>query len=373
MATYRKVLTKAGIPRFSAIIKFNSFRVSKTFSKKSYAKEWAVTAEDLINKAKAKNQAPKTPDELRAIVNGVTNSAKPFNELVKEYFANYSGKDTSRVTRVCYWQDALSITPLENISVSLIQKHLDKLASGKALINAGFDENGKKRLATLNKKRSPATINRYKMALSAVLNFAVKREYIHKNPCHKIDSLKESKGRERYLSDSERERLLEACKQSKWDKLYCLVLLAMTTGARRGELFKLRWNDINVKDRTAKLYDTKNGEDRTIPITQIAFQELMKHYVIGDDLILNSEKRRFTVKYFYSAWIQALKLAGITDFRFHDLRHTAASYFVMNGASLYETGEILGHKSVQTTKRYAHLSENHKLETVDNVFSKIGL
>ena len=70
-------------------------------------------------------------------------------------------------------------------------------------------------------------------------------------------------------------------------------------------------------------------------------------------------------------WYDVLKDAQVEDFRFHDLRHTAASYLVMNGATLYETGEVLGHKSIQTTKRYAHLSTAHKSSLTERIFSEV--
>ena len=92
---------------------------------------------------------------------------------------------------------------------------------------------------------------------------------------------------------------------------------------------------------------------------------------VGTGLVFPSETRpgqHFEVR---KHWCAALDTAGIEDFRFHDLRHSAASYLVMNGATLNETAEVLGHKSIQTTMRYAHLSTEHKAKLTERIFGAL--
>jgi len=147
-------------------------------------------------------------------------------------------------------------------------------------------------------------------------------------------------------------------------------VLAITTGARRGELLGLKWTDIDFQRRTATLHKTKNGDKRVLPLPTPAITELMKFRQTNGLVFpgLRKPHRPFDP---HNVFKKALEEAGIHNFRFHDLRHSAASYLVMNGATLYETGEVLGHKSIETTKRYAHLSIEHKAQLTERVMTGI--
>jgi integrase len=129
--------------------------------------------------------------------------------------------------------------------------------------------------------------------------------------------------------------------------MYLLVLLAITTGMRKSELLNLRWEAINFDKGLAILYTTKNGETRINPIPNVALNELKKFRQIGNGLIFFSANNTEKPFDFRKQWYSSLKRADITGFRFHDLRHTAASYLVMAGATLHEAGQLLGHKSEQ--------------------------
>ncbi|MGZ8907399.1 MAG: site-specific integrase, partial [Methylobacter sp.] len=167
------------------------------------------------------------------------------------------------------------------------------------------------------------------------------------------------------------DRLFDTCKTSTWPRLYILVLLATCTGMRKSEMLNLKWRDIDFEQGLAFLPTTKNGSPRLTPIPTPALNELKKVRGIGSALVFPSELKPSQPMDFKKHWAKALKQANIEDFRFHDLRHTAASYLVMRGATLHETGEILGHKDLQTTKRYAHLSTEHKRGVAERVMSKI--
>ena len=176
---------------------------------------------------------------------------------------------------------------------------------------------------------------------------------------------------ERFLDDRERKALLSSCQESTWDKLYLVVLMAITTGMRKAELANLRWTDINFDKGLAKLATTKNGSPRINPIPATALDELKKFRQVGNGLIFVSSYDLEKPFDFRVQWKRALQRANIKNFRFHDLRHTAASFLVMGGASLHETAEILGHKSTQTTRRYAHLSTDHKSALTERVMGTI--
>jgi integrase len=132
-------------------------------------------------------------------------------------------------------------------------------------------------------------------------------------------------------------------------------------GGGRGELLTLRWSNVDLKRGRLTFPNTKNRETRTVPLPSFALEVLTRHaaqrYGSGRFVFPNAtDKGPLGIR---TAFKFALKHAGVKDFRFHDLRHTAASYLAMNGASLLEIAEILGHKTLAMVKRYAHLCEAH--------------
>jgi len=222
-------------------------------------------------------------------------------------------------------------------------------------------------------KRSPATVNRYLAALSHALNVAAREwGWLETNPATKVRKCKEPRGRVRYLSDDERERLLEACRKSRNPQLYPVVLLALSTGMRQGEIMNLTWPDVDLHNGFLILHETKNGERRRVPLVGPALEVLREHAKVRrlDSPLVFPGKTGKPAE-LRNAWLKALKEAGIEDFRFHDLRHTTASYLAMSGASLGEIAEILGHKTLAMVKRYAHLSESHTRSVLERTMGKV--
>jgi integrase len=216
-------------------------------------------------------------------------------------------------------------------------------------------------------KRKGSTVNRYLAALSHVFTVSIKEyHWCETNPVLAIRKPKESKGRVRFLTDEERDRLLTACQTSRNPYLYTVVVLALSTGARKMELLNLRWADVDFKRKTLTFRDTKNGETRAVPLTGHALDVMIYHAQvrrIDTSLVFPNERGNKPVD-IRSAWKVVLKRADITNFKFHDTRHSAASYLAMNGASLAELAEILGHKTFSMVKRYAHLSQAHTASVV---------
>jgi integrase len=216
---------------------------------------------------------------------------------------------------------------------------------------------------------SRATCNRYLAALSHVFTMAVREfEWCSENPVVNVRRLQEPRGRVRFLDEEERSALLDACKSGGDRRLYPLVLLAISTGARQGELLGLRWRDVDLARRVAVLHHTKNKDRRALPLAEPAIgalEELRKVRRLDSDLVFAGRKGQalFPRKAFGSA----LARAGIVDFRFHDLRHTAASYLAMSGATLAEIAEILGHRTLAMVKRYAHLTDAHTAGVVERM------
>src|SRR5262249_2823728 len=151
--------------------------------------------------------------------------------------------------------------------------------------------------------------------------------------------------------------------------LHAIVVLALATGARRGELQGLRWPDVDLKRGTLTFHETKNGERRAVPLTGPALTLMHQHAKVRrlDTMLVfpdGTGKRALGIR---EAFEGAVKRANIADFRFHDLRHSFASYLAMNGASLLEIAEVLGHKTLAMVKRYAHLTEAHTRNVVERM------
>jgi len=184
-----------------------------------------------------------------------------------------------------------------------------------------------------------------------------------------MSRLREPRGRVRFLSDQERHRLLDASKKSKNTALYTIVVLALATGGRQQELLTLRWPDVDLRRGTLTFHQTKNGERRTIPLTGYALDLLKQHACVrhlATDRVFPAYTniKRCRIR---DAWNNTVRRADITDLHFHDLRHTFASYLAMNGASLLEIAEALGHKTLAMVKRYAHLTEGHTRGVVERM------
>jgi len=129
-----------------------------------------------------------------------------------------------------------------------------------------------------------------------------------------------------------------------------------------------------LKRRVITLHDTKNKERRLLPLAHYALQLMEAHSNVGNiasDLVFPSPSNSQRAWDSRSAWEVALKRANIQNFKFHDLRHSCASYLAMNGASLAEIAEVLGHKTLQMVKRYAHLSEAHTAKVVQSMNERI--
>ncbi|MBM4354672.1 MAG: hypothetical protein FJ109_12940 [Deltaproteobacteria bacterium] len=209
---------------------------------------------------------------------------------------------------------------------------------------------------------SPRTVNIEVQCLKVMLGKALRWGYIAANPAKGVHKFREPPGRVRYLSPDETERLLAACS----DKLRPIVIVALHTGMRRGEILGLTWEDVDFQQRTIRVADSKNGEARRVPMTDTVRDVLQQHqqHRSGDCpwVFPNDEgERRADVN---KAWQTARKRAKLADFRFHDLRHTAASYLAMAGVDLRAIQEILGHKTFAMTLRYSHLSPEHKAKAV---------
>lgn len=198
-------------------------------------------------------------------------------ELIDWYMTFYTGRDTTRVQRLTWWRDQLGAMALEAISDDNIHAAIEGLARQPARFFAGNDADGKPIFKAKHKPRAPATLNRYSAAIASVFTWAIKRRIAPKgwvHPCRGIEREAENNEKTKFLSDDERQRLLEACKASQWKRLYLLVLLALTTGGRRGELCGLRWRDVDFEHAVIHVGRSKNGDPKALPLVPAVVDQL---------------------------------------------------------------------------------------------------
>ena len=171
-----------------------------------------------------------------------------------------------------------------------------------------------------------------------------------KNPVEYLQLPSPHKSRKRRLMPSEKERLLTAASSQRNIYIGPIIEFAIETGMRRSEILKLRWCDVDLENGFASLYDTKNGEDRRVPLTKTARNVLLR--------LPKQDERVFPISAncVRLAWERCRNKAGILDLRFHDLRHEAVSQFFEMGMSVPEVALISGHKDVRQLFKYTHLN-----------------
>ncbi len=306
--------------------------------------------------------------ENRSILDLKKESQTTLKELTDLYEANFSHQSIWKGGKKRYVEKFLEVfgdeTKLDKIRYVDLETYRNKLRQS---------------ITVRGRLPSDASVNREMSALHHLFDKAVEWELIGVSPFDrgKTFFLKENNKRLRFLSKEEIDRLLAECPTH----LKRVVQCALLSGMRRGEILSLKWSQI--RNGFIYLQETKTNESREIPINDDLIQmfkeirreqqfksEFVFTYVAGSDKVLHGKrsdcdkepKRLVQVR---TAFKSAVRRAGIEDFRFHDLRHTFASHLIMNGASLKSVQELLGHKTMDMTMRYSHLSQEHKQNSIN--------
>jgi integrase len=348
MATIEKRTTDAGTS-YRVKVRLQGFAPeSATFERLTDAKTWAA----------------KTEADMRAGRHFGQSRRHTFKDLAEEYVPHAKDKP-----RLDYWLEVFGTDRLDAITAQRIKKEADKLLSEKT--------DRKDKATGEFKKRTGATVNRYLAALSSCLSYGVKEQgWLERNPMEKVRRPSENKGRVRFLSDDERGLLLAACRPHA--DLYLAVVLSLTTGARQSEIMGLRWPQIDFARQVISLSETKNGDRRALPLVGeplALLKERSKVRNLKDNRIFppTARAKKSENLNLRDAWAKALKQAGIEDFHWHDLRHTAASYLAMSGVSLVEIAKVLGHRTLAMVARYSHLSDGHIVATGQKLADRLGV
>lgn len=350
MATIQERKSHNGEISYRVMVRLKGFPIqTATFARKTDAKKWASQVESAIREGRHF----RTTEAKRHTLNDLV------QRYLKQILPTKPKSEYKQRQQLRWWADQIGSYCLADITPALIGEQRDKLHN---------------EITVRGKKRSTATVNRYLAAISHAFTIAVKEwGWLENNPMTKVRKLKEPRGRVRFLSDDERTKLLQACKESENQYLYLAVVLCLSTGGRKMEILGLRWDDIDLQRSIIILHETKNGERRILPLSGHALELIKQHSKvrrINTDLLFPNQKGNAPID-LRSPWETAIKNAAIEDFRFHDLRHSAASYLAMNGATMAEIAEVLGHKTLQMVKRYAHLSEAHTAKVVARMNEKI--
>lgn len=329
---------------------------SRTFEHKADAKTWAEKAASDLKRGR---DFPERQHQQRTL-----------GELIKLYRAE--GLPASCVhaygPHLDWWAARLGSYRLADIRPALIAPLREEIA---------------REPGPTNRRRGPYTVNRYLNTLSAVFSFGESEEvgWTDHNPVRKVKRKAEPEGRVRFLSrpadepTSELERLLDACQQSRNRDLLDLVQLGILTGMREGEILGLRRSQVRLNEGGITLTAdvTKGDEARFVPLVGPALAIVTRRFESGrQDYLFAPRRRRASrgvPRFPHEAWAIALRTAGITNFRFHDLRHTHASYLAMTGASIRELMDALGHKTPAMAVRYSHLADSHKREVAERVLN----
>jgi len=345
MATITKFKKKDGSISFKSRIRLKGFPTqTATFRRKSDALKWSSRVESALREGRYFPESESSKHTL--------------SEAIARYRRDIlPNKSRTTIPRQDYqlgwWDEQLGKKKLSQIEPSLIVEYRDRLkADGK----------------------SNSTIIRYMAILSHLFTIAVREwQWMDDSPMRKVSKPKEPRGRVRFLSEEERSRLIHACQESDCPFLLPAVVVSLATGLRKSELFNLTWSNVDLGRGQIIIEDTKNKERKGLPLRGYAlelFKELNKVRRIDSDLVFPSKygKTPFTIR---KPFQRALKKAGIHNFRWHDLRHSCASYLAMNGASSAEIAEVLGHKTLQMVKRYSHFSQKHVEGVIERMNAKI--
>lgn len=213
----------------------------------------------------------------------------------------------------------------------------------------------------INKKLKNSSINRYLEILSKMYNLAIDNNYLKENPVKKAGTLREDNIAIRFLTTEEEERLFTSIDENV-PFLKPIVIMALQTGMRKGEILNLKWSDI--KDGYIELLETKSGKMRDIPISS-TLQDTLNSIPKLSKYVFINPKTNFPYVDIKKSWKKVLDGAGINSLRFHDLRHTVATRMVEKGIDLLVVKEILGHTMIETTMRYAHPVPARKLAAIN--------
>lgn len=215
-----------------------------------------------------------------------------------------------------------------------------------------------------DRRRNPATVNRFLSVLSKIFSLASDAELVDNNPCRKVRQFRLNNQRVRVLSSEEERDLLSALGPNRLVKQ--IVIFALNTAFRRGEIFDLKWFDLDFSRRMIQIRQSKANKNRVVPMNATIW-ELLNSMARTSEFVFPSPKTGVRLNQIKRSFRRAVDEAGLQDFRFHDLRHTAATRMADAGADAFTIMKILGHSDIRMTARYTHATDAALRRAVTNL------
>lgn len=362
----KEKVTRGGkeVIRYRAHVRRAGFKSqSKCFNTQADAKAWLRNAES--DAAQKKAQA----DGIYLIAAVIDTFAQtPPRRGTKSWSASH----------LAYWEEQFGQRDIKTITRADINLAVARLQA-KKVERRTFAGQVKFTDTTV----SPSTVNRYLASLSALFNFALDAGLIDHHPMKggQVRKLSESTGRRRILTIDEEDRLIAEAERSSWPPMALFLRLALTTGARKSELSKLRWTNIDLERRIAVLPKTKNGEARTLPLVHSVRDALVaakKVRPLASDYVFFNPSDPKKPKPIDTVWRNVRQRAGLEADRddaldrvvLHSTRHTAATKLIRGGANLIQAAAVTGHKTVGMLKKYTHLGADDVVALADRLLEQ---
>lgn len=272
-----------------------------------------------------------------------------FDELVVTYLKSLKGDKyyDAKARMAGFWVDHFKGMPLRNITASMIKSALPTLTTPTSR-------------TAKPKPIAPATQNRYLASIGRMMSLAVELEWLEYAP--KVKAKREPRVNVRWITHEEAERLI-ACADKPW--IRNIIQFALATGCRAGEILSLDWSAVDMDKRHAYIgaENAKSGRSRAIPLNDLAIASMVGRERTGRVFTCNGNALTLVS---HKAFQRACATAEIEDLRFHDLRHTWASWHVQNGTPLMVLKELGGWQEVAMVQKYAHLGQSHLAQYADN-------
>jgi integrase len=352
MASYQRYRNEDGSTSIVAQVRIKPFKpIAKSFTTKPAAKEWADAKEREL-----KSQRERGAD--RSDLPSLT-----IKTLIDEYLADADIKvlrtfdDTERL--LSWWIDNYGSNRAAELGAL-------KLRVARQQIQTSGDRGD----------RGPATTNRYLSAMRGAWNWGRAAGLI---PTERVWPtrlfLSEPRERVRFLDDTELASVMAAAeKHAPW--MYAALLVSLATGLRQGELLRLNWADVDFEKKTVTVHISKNTKRRLVHLPDpaiAALKKLRRDGIVGPKWIFSDGAgAQATKSHLRIHWLIVREAAGLIDFKWHDLRHSCASFLAQNGASLVEIGSVLGHSSPSITAKYSHLVAGKAVTGADKLAEKLS-
>ena len=347
MASYQKRTNGNGSKTVLAWVRVKPFKpVSKAFQSLVEARTWAEALEAELRKQRTRGEARKDLTVL-TIKGLVVEFLKDPETKSLKYFDDLEAL-------LGWWVNHCGAERVMQFGTVKLREARERLGNGRA----------------------PGTVNRYLSALRSCWNWGRAAQYI---PAEKVWPtrlfLTEPRERVRFLNDTELKAVLaEAEKHSTW--MYAAVIVSLATGLRQGELLRLEWKDVDTEKKTITVLISKNTKRRIVHLpapAADALKKLRRDGIVGPKPVFVRPDGTPADKSFLTVhWNKVRTAAGLTDFRWHDLRHSCASFLAQNGASLVEIGSVLGHSSPSITAKYSHLVAGKAVTGADRLAEKLS-